>query len=614
MPNDYWDRINNKGDDRPIQDTAGRALIAGLDAAKVDKVTGKGLSTNDFTTEYKTKLDDIEAKAQVNNVWFCVVQSVDVTTFGTRPDYRFDFYMNLINRDPRDTSGGADRFKDGDMFIVFFNGVDTSQYRTQGPFYSVHFYIGETPQTTNKHDYKVVVNGGASRDDENVLSFFNAYSLRTFVYHPKTVSGTLQYSLTMAYSGAEVLQGDVGNSYGEVRLSNAIDSPITYQAATSYAVKRLKDIIDTITGGVLTYEVVSSLPVPPGISTTTIYLLPKQTPGTSDVYDEYINTTGLTTGWEKLGTTEIDLSQYYTKTETDTLLSAKADTSSLSAVATSGAASDVSYTNTSSGLTATDAQDAIDELKTGLNGKQDTLISGTSIKTVNGNTLLGSGDITTPDTNTWRPLQWFGTDYAGDPSSIKLGISSGSHMNIYDSYNYDDQGNITAHIVTFDISTNYVQEKLVSGSNIKTVNGNSILGAGDIPTASNISSYQLPSLIGTDFENSGWNTYGGQKCVICPANAWTSVGSVQFPAGVWIFKAYLYFYSNNTGYRGLCISSAKNTGSYDLIVPAVNGIETALSITRIIQASEGDRYFITGLQNAGNMYVFPHFDAVKISS
>lgn len=27
---------------------------------KVDKVTGKGLSTNDFTNEYKTKLDNLE--------------------------------------------------------------------------------------------------------------------------------------------------------------------------------------------------------------------------------------------------------------------------------------------------------------------------------------------------------------------------------------------------------------------------------------------------------------------------------------------------------------------------------------------------------------------------
>lgn len=33
---------------------------------KVDKITGKGLSTNDFTNDEKTKLAGIEAEAQVN--------------------------------------------------------------------------------------------------------------------------------------------------------------------------------------------------------------------------------------------------------------------------------------------------------------------------------------------------------------------------------------------------------------------------------------------------------------------------------------------------------------------------------------------------------------------
>lgn len=40
--------------------------IKGLLSNKVDKVTGKGLSTNDYTTEEKTKLSQIAAKAQVN--------------------------------------------------------------------------------------------------------------------------------------------------------------------------------------------------------------------------------------------------------------------------------------------------------------------------------------------------------------------------------------------------------------------------------------------------------------------------------------------------------------------------------------------------------------------
>jgi hypothetical protein len=39
------------------------AKIAALESGKVDKVEGKGLSSNDFTNTYKTKLDGIAAQA-----------------------------------------------------------------------------------------------------------------------------------------------------------------------------------------------------------------------------------------------------------------------------------------------------------------------------------------------------------------------------------------------------------------------------------------------------------------------------------------------------------------------------------------------------------------------
>lgn len=47
--------------------TVADALVAAI-GNKVDKIEGKGLSTNDFTTEDKNKLDDIEAGAQVNTI------------------------------------------------------------------------------------------------------------------------------------------------------------------------------------------------------------------------------------------------------------------------------------------------------------------------------------------------------------------------------------------------------------------------------------------------------------------------------------------------------------------------------------------------------------------
>lgn len=43
-------------------------LYVGSDDNKVDKVTGKQLSTEDFTSAFKTKLEGIEAEAQVNKI------------------------------------------------------------------------------------------------------------------------------------------------------------------------------------------------------------------------------------------------------------------------------------------------------------------------------------------------------------------------------------------------------------------------------------------------------------------------------------------------------------------------------------------------------------------
>ena len=81
-----------------------------------------------------------------------------------------------------------------------------------------------------------------------------------------------------------------------------------------------------------------------------------------------------------------DASNYYTKSETDSAISAatsgKAETSALTAV------NDVLTAHTADTtihVTSTD--------KTTWSGKQDALVSGTNIKTINGNSLLGSGDL-----------------------------------------------------------------------------------------------------------------------------------------------------------------------------------------------------------------------------
>ena len=66
------------------------------------------------------------------------------------------------------------------------------------------------------------------------------------------------------------------------------------------------------------------------ISTTTIYLVPS-TSETTDMYKEYIY---VNNAWELLGIQKADLTNYYTKSETDGLLANKADSSTVSTLST----------------------------------------------------------------------------------------------------------------------------------------------------------------------------------------------------------------------------------------------------------------------------------------
>ena len=78
-----------------------------------------------------------------------------------------------------------------------------------------------------------------------------------------------------------------------------------------------------ITG--IEFEVVQTLPAT-GVKGT-IYLVPK-TGSTGDIYDEYIYVTpaGGTAHFEKIGTTDIDLSDYWSKAELVAITTAEIDT------------------------------------------------------------------------------------------------------------------------------------------------------------------------------------------------------------------------------------------------------------------------------------------------
>lgn len=103
-----------------------------------------------------------------------------------------------------------------------------------------------------------------------------------------------------------------------------------FNVAGADAVKRIaewirhkfytKTEIDDMLSAGMKYKVVNELPATGEAGT--FYLVPKQSAGTGDVYDEYIYVDG---SFEHIGSTEIDLSNYYTKTQADDLLDDKVD-------------------------------------------------------------------------------------------------------------------------------------------------------------------------------------------------------------------------------------------------------------------------------------------------
>jgi len=119
-----------------------------------------------------------------------------------------------------------------------------------------------------------------------------------------------------------------------------------------------------------------------------------------------------------------------------------------------------------------------------ISGKQDVLVSGETIKTINNQSLLGSGNITITSENGT-------TDYNAldNRPSINNVVLSGNKtleaLGIQEKGDYLEENDLQDALQDYaksdeipDISGK--QDTLVSGTNIKTINGNSILGSGNI--------------------------------------------------------------------------------------------------------------------------------------
>ena len=135
---------------------------------------------------------------------------------------------------------------------------------------------------------------------------------------PKINNVILSGNKTTSQLGLPTKTSDLTNDSGFITAAVA-NLTYYYKKSETYTQAEINSLISAIS--TLTLEVVAELP-DHDISTTTIYLVPKDDPGTEDIYDEYIY---VSNSWEKIGSTAADLSNYYTKTQADTLLASKVD-------------------------------------------------------------------------------------------------------------------------------------------------------------------------------------------------------------------------------------------------------------------------------------------------
>lgn len=153
---------------------------------------------------------------------------------------------------------------------------------------------------------------------------------------------------------------------------------------------------------------------------------------------------------------------------------------------------------------------------------------------------------------------------------------------------------------TPDLSTK--QDTLVSGSNIKTVNGESLLGSSDVvtPRPDNKTVYDTGS-------------------VSAASNTWVNCKSWTFPAtGIWLVQASLTWDNNSSGYReaGINTSVAQPTAMNIMRMAPCSGQQTTANLTIMLTVtSTTQTYYLVERHNSSTspLTVYPRISLLRLA-
>lgn len=281
---------------------------------KVDKETGKGLSTNDYTTAEKNKLSGIASGAEVNQNAFSNV-AVGNTTIAA--DSKTDTLTltagSNITLTPNATS---------DSITIAATTITVDDSLSSTSTNPVQNKVINTA-LGNKVD-KVNGKGLSTNDYTTAEKEKLAGIAEGATANVGTITGVSVNGTSVATSGvanitslpASILNGTIKN--GVTATTQAAGDNSTKVATTAFVGTAIANALAEITG--IKFEIVQTLPTTG--ENGTIYLVSHGGTGTN-IYDEYVY---VNNAWEKIGTTDIDLSNYVQKTELVSITNAEIDT------------------------------------------------------------------------------------------------------------------------------------------------------------------------------------------------------------------------------------------------------------------------------------------------
>ena len=257
----------------------------------VQAETGKGLSTNDFTTDEKNKLSNIEAGANENIIEGIAVNNVDITPVNKRVNLVVPTKVSDLTNDEKfQTDAEVASAIAGSGYQA--NVIETVKVN------------GSILDVDSKKSVNVIV-----PTDNSVLTNGAGYQTASDVSNALTNSG---YQANVIET-VKVNNVALTPSSKAVNITVPTDNSVLTNGAGYQTAKDVTDAINEAIGGLtgISFEIVETLPTQG--KTGVIYLI-AHSHGTKDNYDEYI-WLEKSTSYEKIGNTDVDLSNYVTKND-----------------------------------------------------------------------------------------------------------------------------------------------------------------------------------------------------------------------------------------------------------------------------------------------------------